>query len=153
MQLTNYTDYSLRALIALGTVAPEKLTVAQISAAYNISTHHLLKVIQHLSTLGYVETLRGQGGGVRLASEAHSLRLGQLVQSIEPELGLVGCMRQEEAPCVIEPACRLKGILASAMQHFIDELDRYTLADLLVAKPKLQRLLVLSPRNPATRTA
>jgi Rrf2 family transcriptional regulator, nitric oxide-sensitive transcriptional repressor len=146
MQLTNYTDYSLRALIALGTSGQQQLTVAQISAAYSISTNHLLKVIQRLSTLGYVETSRGKGGGVRLAREPQSLRLGQLVLSIEPELGLVGCMRSDDAKCVIEPACRLKGILAAAFQQFIAELDRYTLADLLVAKPKLQRLLVLGPR-------
>jgi Rrf2 family nitric oxide-sensitive transcriptional repressor len=143
MQLTNYTDYSFRTLIALGTVAPDKVTIAEISSAYDISLNHLLKVVQRLSALGYVETLRGKAGGVRLACDPALLRLGDVVRNLEPEIGLVGCLRAADAPCAIAPVCRLKGILADATDGFLRDLDRYTLADLLVPKPRLQRLLKL----------
>jgi Rrf2 family transcriptional regulator, nitric oxide-sensitive transcriptional repressor len=143
MQLTNYTDYSFRTLIALGAVAPDKITVAEISSAYDISLNHLLKVVQRLSALGYVETLRGKTGGVRLACNPAALRLGDVVRNVEPEIGLVGCLRAADAPCVIAPACRLKGILAGATDRFLQDLDQYTLADLLTPRPRLQRLLKL----------
>ena len=92
MQLTAHTDYAFRTLIALATVAPGKLTAAEISAGYQISQNHLLKVVQKLAELGFVETSRGKSGGIRLAVDPKSLRLGAIVRGLEPELGsLLAC--------------------------------------------------------------
>ncbi len=143
MQLTTYTDYAFRALIALGCVAPEKLTAAQIAESYDISLHHLLKVVQKLAERGYVETTRGKSGGVRLAVEPRTLKLGQIVRDMEPELGLVACLRDGDAACAILPDCSLKSILANATEHFIAELDRHTLAELIASKSRLRGLLQL----------
>lgn len=143
MQLTMYTDYALRVLMALGAVAPDKLTVGQISEAYGISLNHLLKVVQHLSALGYTETLRGKAGGVRLARAPEEIRLGAIVRELEPELGLVSCLRTGEAPCVIAPVCRLRSVLQEATARFLSELDQHTLADFLKPKARIQQLLTL----------
>lgn len=145
MQLTSYTDYAFRTLIALACVAPEKLTVGEISASYGISLNHLLKVVQRLAELGYVETTRGKSGGVRLLAEPSALRLGAVVRAMEPELGVVPCLRSGEQPCVIAPACRLKSILNEASTRFLTTLDEHTLADIIVLKPRLGRLLQLTP--------
>lgn len=144
MQLTAFTDYSLRTLIGLGAVAPEKVTVGELSAAYGISVHHLLKVVTELSALGYVETIRGKAGGARLAKPPEEIRIGELVRKLEPELGVVPCLRTGDAPCVIAPACHLKRVLASATERFLEELDRCTLAELLEPRRKLLKLLKLA---------
>lgn len=143
MQLTAYTDYTLRTLMGLGAVAPDKLTVGQLSQAYGISVHHLLKVVTGLAALGYVETLRGKAGGARLAQAPEEICIGTVVRQVEPEFGVVPCLRAREAPCVIAPACRLKHLLAGATEQFLAELDRFTLADLLEPRRKLQKLLQL----------
>jgi Rrf2 family nitric oxide-sensitive transcriptional repressor len=143
MQLTAYTDYTLRTLMGLGAVAPDKLTVGQLSDAYGISVHHLLKVVAGLAALGYVETLRGKAGGARLAKPPEEICIGTVVRQVEPEFGVVPCLRAAEAPCVIAPACRLKHLLADATAQFLAELDRCTLADLLEPRRKLQKLLQL----------
>ncbi|MEY4546996.1 MAG: hypothetical protein RL685_3191 [Pseudomonadota bacterium] len=143
MQLTAYTDYTLRTLMGLGAAAPDKLTMGQLSGAYGISVHHLLKVVNGLAALGYVETTRGKGGGARLAKAPEAINIGVLVRQVEPELGVVPCLRTGEAPCVIAPACQLKRALQGATECFLAELDRFTLADLLGPRNKLQRLLQL----------
>ena len=146
MQLTSYTDYAFRTLIALACVAPEKLTAAQISESYGISLNHLLKVVQKLSELGYVETTRGKSGGIRLAVDPKALTLGAVVRNMEPELGVVACLRASDEQCVITPACGLKAILSDATTQFLATLDRRTLADVTLAKPRISRLLQLEKR-------
>src|SRR5690606_21987158 len=119
MQLTAFTDYALRTLMGLGAVAPEKLTVGQLSDAYGISVNHLLKVVTELAALGYVETIRGKLGGARLAKSPESINIGAVVRQVEPDFGVVPCLRAGDAPCVIAPACRLKRVLASATDRFL----------------------------------
>lgn len=143
MQLTTYTDYALRTLMALAVVAPEKLTVGQVSAGYGISQHHLLKVVQQLSALGYLETIRGKSGGARLAKAPQQIRIGTVVRQVEPDLGLVSCLRSGDAPCTIAPVCRLQRILRDATEHFLAELDAYTLLDLIQPKAQIRSLLQL----------
>ena len=149
MQLTTYTDFAFRTLIALACVAPEKLTVREISESYGISLNHLLKVVQRLSELGFVETTRGKSGGVRLLSAPSALTLGAVVRGMEPELGVVPCLRTDELPCAITPACRLKSLLHDATSQFLRALDEHTLADIVVAKPRIARLLKLTPPTTA----
>ena len=144
MQLTSYTDYAFRTLIALACVAPEKLTTNEISESYDISHNHLLKVVQKLAELGYVETMRGKSGGIRLLADPRVLTLGAVVRSMEPELGVVSCLRKGEPSCAIKPACNLKAILDNVTDQFLASLDAHTLSDLTTAKPRLVRLLKLS---------
>ena len=101
--------------------------MGQISESYRISLNHLLKVVQKLSQLGYVETTRGKSGGVRLLADPSSLTLGAIVRGMEPELGVVACLRVGEQPCVIAPACKLKSILTEATTQFLATLDAQTL--------------------------
>lgn len=145
MQLTSHTDFAFRTLIALACVAPEKLTAAQISEGYDISLNHLLKVVQKLSALGFVATTRGQSGGIRLACDPSTLSLGAVLRGMEPELGVVACLRPGDVPCAITPACGLKSILNEATQGFLAVLDQHTLADVARSKTRLTSLLKLRP--------
>jgi Rrf2 family nitric oxide-sensitive transcriptional repressor len=141
MQLTQYTDYALRTLIALGLNPDGMQTVTAIADAYGVSRHHLVKVVARLAELGYVETLRGKGGGMRLARAPRDIRLGAVVRDMEAELGVVECLTQGGGHCVIAPACRLKGLLNEATGAFLETLDRHTLEDMLRQPAPVARLL------------
>ena len=141
MHLTQYTDFALRTLIALAVSPGERSTVSQVSAAYRISRHHLVKVAGRLAELGYIETMRGKGGGMRLARRPQRISIGGVVRDMEAELGVVECLTAGGGSCVIAPACRLKSMLHDATNRFLAELDQYTLADVLKSRAPLARLL------------
>lgn len=130
MRLTQYTDYSLRVLIYLGLHDDRRCTIREISEAYGISRNHLMKVVQQLAAEGFVESVRGVGGGLSLAYAPESLSVGRIVRAMEPDLGLVECMRPNNA-CVITRACALAGMLDEARRAFLSVLDAYTLGDIL----------------------
>jgi Rrf2 family transcriptional regulator, nitric oxide-sensitive transcriptional repressor len=146
MQLTQYTDYALRTLMALGLNPGGKLTVTDIAKAYGISRNHLVKVVARLAESGYVETARGGGGGMRLARAPREIRIGAVVRDMEAELGVVECLTEVGGRCVIAPVCRLKGLLQEATGAFLETLDRYTLEDVLQHPTPVARLLHIPVR-------
>lgn len=142
MRLTLYTDYSLRVLLYLGAKNPEDLsTIKAISDAYGISKNHLMKVTHELGKMGYIETIRGRGGGIRLALQPEEINIGKLVRQTEEDFYLVDCFNPESVGCVISPVCNLKGALNKALHAYIAVLDEYHLSDFLTSKDKLAALL------------
>jgi Rrf2 family nitric oxide-sensitive transcriptional repressor len=148
MRLTTYTDYSLRVLIYLGVQSEKLVTIKQISEHYGISNNHLLKVVHQLGLLGFIETVRGRNGGLRLARPASQIVIGDVVRKMEQDMALVHCFATEGridpgSDCRIMGACVLKGALAKALQAFLDVLDQYTLAELVAPKNHLAELLLV----------
>ncbi|MDE2210135.1 MAG: Rrf2 family transcriptional regulator [Betaproteobacteria bacterium] len=153
MRLTTFSDYSLRVLMYLGVQGERLATIGEVARAYGVSENHLVKVVHHLAQHGYVETTRGKGGGMRLARPPETINVGEVVRGTEGKLTLVECFDRATSDCRIEPACVLKGMLSRAVDAFFAALEGYTLADLLVTKPRLTRLLVVSDvRPPRGRT-
>lgn len=134
MRLTTHSDYSLRVLMYLGARPDRLATIEEIARAYGISENHLMKVVHRLAQHGFVETVRGRGGGLRLKGEAASIRLGAVVRAVEEDFRLVECFGSDDL-CRITDVCRLKRVLNQALGAFLSSLDGWTLAD-LVAKPK-----------------
>jgi len=130
MRLTQYTDYSLRVLIFLALNEDRRCTIREISDAYGISRNHLMKVVQQLASEGFIDSMRGVGGGLSLAREPAELNVGSIVRVMEPDLGLVECMRPGNE-CVITPACALADMLIVARRAFLEALDGYSLADIV----------------------
>lgn len=147
MRLTAYTDYSLRVLIRLALRPHSLATIAEIAKAYDISEHHLMKVVHQLGVAGYVETVRGRGGGLRLARMPADINVGEVVRRMEPDFGLVACFRGSEY-CTIESACHLAEAFRAALAAFMQVLDRYTLADLIKKPGELSVLLHVKPATP-----
>ena len=144
MQLTQYTDYSLRVLIYLSLKKPGELgTITDISEFYGISRNHLVKVVHNLATYRFIVTLRGKHGGIRLARAASDISIGEVVRLTEPNFDIAECFNKENNRCVITRMCALKNILDQARTQFIQELDRYSIADTLNKKNTLSKQIHL----------
>ncbi len=129
MQLTIFTDYGLRTLMFLAAHRDRLCNVREVADHYGVSYHHLVKVVHKLSQLGYIETLKGKGGGIRLATGAEIHRLGDLVRALEPNMDIVECFNRDTNTCRVISSCQLKHILFDAKQAFVESLNRYTLQD------------------------
>jgi Rrf2 family nitric oxide-sensitive transcriptional repressor len=142
MQLSLHSDYALRALMRLA-LEPERLvTIGEIADGYGISKAHLTKVVRSLARHGYVETVRGRHGGLRLARTPTQIRVGRVIADAEKCMALVECFDPDTDTCPITPACRLQGALHEALASFVSTLDRYTIADLVDRRSTaLRRLL------------
>jgi Rrf2 family transcriptional regulator, nitric oxide-sensitive transcriptional repressor len=153
MRLTLYTDYALRTLMYLGFAEPEQASIAEVARSYGISENHLTKVVHHLGRLGLVKTSRGRGGGLRLAQAPAQINVGRVVRQTEEDLSLVECFANDA--CVITSTCRLRNVLREALEAFLAALDRYTLADLLVAGKGRETAMLLglvAPSRPKHET-
>ncbi len=141
MQLTLYTDYSLRVLLYLGLNPRRMATITDIAQSYGISRNHLVKVVHNLATQGFIHSTRGRGGGITLARPAAEINIGDVVRHTEVSFDLVECFDQERNTCPIAAACILKSALYEARRAFMGVLDRYTLADVLENKDWLRSVL------------
>lgn len=150
MRLTAYTDYSLRVLIYLALKGDTLATISEIAKSYAISENHLMKVVHQLGVAGYVETVRGRGGGLRLAKPSASIGLGEVIRRTEPDMAIVSCFKPVNEPCAIRPSCVLKTALEEARDAFVGVLDGYTLQDLIVPRRRLARLLEIRPSRAAS---
>lgn len=130
MRLTMMTDYALRLLMYVASRQDRLCTIAEIAQAHGISEAHLMKVTHQLGLQGWIETVRGKGGGMRLALAPAQINLGAVVRGIEPDFDLVECFGASNQ-CNLTGHCRLAGVLGGAMQGFLAHLDGFTLADLL----------------------
>lgn len=144
MQLTIFTDYGLRTLMYLAAYPERRCSVREVSEHYGISRNHLVKVVHYLSQLGYIDSSKGKGGGIRLAKPAELLRIGDLVRELEPHMQLVECFDKDTNTCRISNGCQLKHFLAEAKDAFINSLNRYTLADAVRNKELFPEVIVWS---------
>ena len=143
MRLTTHTDYALRMLMYLALKPGESSTIQEIADSYGISKNHLMKVAHNLGSAGWIETIRGRGGGLRLALPPEAIDLGAVVRTTEEDLGLVECFRPSDNCCAITPACRLKRIFGEALEAFLEVLSGYSLADLIRRPKALAEILEL----------
>lgn len=131
MRLTLYTDYAFRALIYLETQQDRLVSISEVARVYGVSENHLVKVVHRLGKAGFIHTMRGRKGGLRLGRPAHEIRLGDVVRCTEDDMALVSCMQEDESHsgCILVGGCRLKQTLIKARHAFMEALDEVTLAD------------------------
>lgn len=129
MQLTSFTDYGLRTLMFLAAHPDRMSSVKEIAEHFDISRNHLVKVVHRLSQLTYIETVKGKGGGIKIAKDTMKLRLGDLISELEPNMNMVECFDPKTNTCRITQSCQLKHYLFEATTSYIDVLNQYTLAD------------------------
>lgn len=140
MKLTNFCDYSLRVLIFLG-IKGELSSIGEISGVYDISKNHVVKVVHNLVKLGYIHSVQGKNGGIKLALPPEEINLGRVVEQVEPDFNLVECFGDREDNCCISPACRLKNFFRLAQRAFLDTLKSYNLSDIIKNRSSLLSLV------------
>ncbi len=143
MYITRQTDYALRVLLYVAVQEDRMATIQEIADSYGVSKNHLMKVVHKLTKKGYLETVRGKNGGLKLGVKPVAVRIGTLVREMEPDLELVECFSATNG-CVITPACALKGIFAQGLAAFLGALDQYTLEDVLPEACRAQLLQLLN---------
>lgn len=141
MQLTQYTDYSLRVLIYLAKKAEGLSTVSEIADYHGISRNHLVKVIHNLAIKGFILTTRGRNGGMRLSRPPTDIMLGDVIRNTEPNFDIAECFNTANNCCVITPTCGLRSIFREAQMGFIRAMDKYTLADAVTRDSPIRKSL------------
>lgn len=130
MRVTKFTDYTLRVLIYLACKPNGNLTtVSQLAEAYSISVHHVRMVVHKLGQSGYIDSVQGKGGGIKLAQKPDKILIGEVVRKTEKDFFIVECF-SPQGQCPIVKACKLQHILEDALKAFLDTLNQYTLADI-----------------------
>lgn len=157
MKLTLKTDYALRTLLYLAQRPMELASIADVASHYQISENHLVKVVHELGRKGYIETVRGKGGGIRIAAKVWNASVGEIVRAMEEDFAIVECFKTAQAketgtqspkqaprasaslefahpsPCLLAGNCELQNLLAQALRAFLNELDNYPFQNLLSA--------------------
>jgi Rrf2 family transcriptional regulator, nitric oxide-sensitive transcriptional repressor len=140
MQLTYFSDYALRLVLYLAAHPERLVSVQEVSRAYVVSTHHMVKVSRLLIDRGIVAGVRGRRGGLRLKVPPEQLTIGGLVRMTEPHFNVVECFDGATNTCPIASACGMKGLLRRARSAFLDVLDEHTIAEFLPRAPALLKL-------------
>ena len=143
MRIATYSDFALRLLMYAAVKHPNYVTITEVSKAYGISKNHLMKVTHELALAGYLDTVRGRNGGLRLARSAKEINVGHVVRLTEAGSALVECFDPATNRCVITPACKLKHVLSDALEAFFVTLEQTTLAD-LISDPRSLSALYLT---------
>lgn len=135
MKLTSYTDYALRTLMYLAHNRDRLVTIGDIADEHGIAKNHLTKVVHQLGTLGYVDTVRGRNGGLRLGCEPSNINIGEVVRHTETDFFMAACFDASGPGCSYSPACSLKGLLGKATHAFLEVLDSVTLEQMTAPPP------------------
>lgn len=143
MKLTAFTDYSLRVLIYLAAEPGRRATIAEIATAFGVSEHHLTKVVHFLGKEGWLANVRGKGGGLELGMAPQAIVIGRVVRATEGTAVPAECFGDTPDNCSIARICRLRGVLAQAVEAFHAVLDEHTLADLVHNRATLAKVLMI----------
>ncbi|MBT3504691.1 MAG: Rrf2 family transcriptional regulator [Piscirickettsiaceae bacterium] len=129
MQLTKHTDYAFRVLIYLAMKPSEELaTIQEIAEYFDISRSHMMKIVQKLANAGFVQSIRGKQGGIKLGKPSEDINLRSIIELMESTLKPVDCTTQ---PCRLNPGCGLKTILFTGQRQYMEYIGQYTVSDLV----------------------
>lgn len=132
MRLTGFSDYALRMLMFAASHPDKPFTIETAARAFGASRPHLNKVANTLTRGGFLTAVRGRSGGLLLAHSPAAIRIGDVVRLTEPDFAVVECFATGNQ-CVLTGACKLSGMMGEAIAAFQATLDRYTLADIILA--------------------
>lgn len=149
MKLTSYTNYALRSLQLAALKAPALVRIDDVARIHDLSRPHIMKIVHELGKAGYLETVRGRGGGFRLARAPHEITVGDVVRLTEGPLDVVECFNPEKNTCPLIGVCVLSRKMQEATAAFLAVLDDLTIADIAANKGELmQRIAPLElPRK------
>lgn len=137
MKLTSYTNYALRSLQLAALKSPDLVRVDDVAKIHNLSRPHIMKVVHELGKAGYIETVRGRGGGFRLARDARDIVVGDVVRITEGPLDVVECFNPDKNTCPLIGVCILSKKMQEATAAFMAVLDDLTIANISANRGQL----------------
>ncbi len=143
MRMTQFSNFAVRVLMYAALNGEKPSSVPDIARAYGVSYNHMKKAAAELRRLGYLESVRGRVGGVRLTQAPGDINIGQVIRATEGDVTLVECFDADENTCPLTSECELRRALHEALSAFFAVLDGYTLADLLAPGQRISALLGL----------
>ncbi|MDI6026220.1 iron-responsive transcriptional regulator RirA [Corticibacterium sp. UT-5YL-CI-8] len=149
MRLTRQTNYAMRILMYCAANEGRLSRIPEIAASYTVSELFLFKILQPLVEHGLVETVRGRNGGVRLKKPADQISLFDVVRVTEESFAMAECFENDATECPLVDSCALNSALREALNAFFAVLAKYSIDDLVAARPNVRSLLgidMLSPR-------
>lgn len=150
MRLTSFSDFSMRVLLVAAARTPQLTTVSDVAASFGLSEAHVVKCVHQLGRWGFLETVRGNGGGFRLAKSPETIRLGDVLRNTEENFHLVECFNKETNTCRLSGYCKLQTKLGAALAAFLVALQDITLADVMLAPDVFRSAVGLEPYTPET---
>lgn len=153
MRLTRQTNYAIRMLMYCAARKGELSRVPDIARANGVSELFLFKILQPLVSGGFIETVRGRNGGIKLARPAEKISLLDVVKTTEDNFAMAECFENEMADCPLVSSCTLNSALREALNAFFAVLDKYSIEDLSDAKSGIVDLFGISELSPASASA
>ena len=139
MKLSTRGRYGLRALIDLASHEDEGAVSTQsIAQRQNISESYLEQLIRMLKKGGLVLSVRGAGGGYRLAKRASEISVGDILRCLEGSLDAVECPAIEGSDCDSANACVSKFVWKKINDAIAQAVDSVWLSELVEESHKLQ---------------
>ena len=138
MRLTTKGRYAVTAMLDLALHEDQgPITLADISMRQGVSISYLEQLFAKLRRGKLVESVRGPGGGYRLAGGAAAIRVAQIVEAVNDSMDATRCLGkgdcQDGAVCLTH---HLWSDLSARLRQFLDEIS---LAD-LVSREDIQRV-------------
>ena len=99
MRLTKFSDYAIRVLILAASRPERNITVEEAAAVYDISAAHLKKVVRALTQAGFLDGVRGPGGGYLLARTADQMRASDIILAVDEPIQTTRCSPGTPAGC------------------------------------------------------
>lgn len=150
MRLTTRTNLASRILMACAVNDGNTMRTAEIAERCNASVHHLLQVVNQLQFNGFIETVRGRNGGLKLARPMAQISIGEVFRVFEAGVPFAECFDAETNTCPLSGTCRLRSYISRALEAFYHELDLVTLSDLVEGNCGLTGLLAMAPQRDVT---
>jgi len=141
MRLTKQANYAVRILMYCAANNDELSKVATIAKVYDVSEYFLFKILQPLVEQGYLETVRGRAGGIRMAKPAADITLGEVIRAAEDKFIMADCFDDDVVSCPLLSSCAFNSALSEALAAFFAVLDSYTIEDLVVNRKRVRELL------------
>lgn len=130
MQLTRGADYALRGMTFLaGQDSLRYVRIKEISVEEDIPEKFMRKLVHILNQKGYLESVRGKNGGIRLGLDADKITMLDIIEAVEGPMALNKCLKDPNE-CDLKDLCLMCSVWSEAQRELKAVLEKYTLKDI-----------------------
>jgi len=147
MRLTTKGRFAVTAMLDLALQDEAKpVTLAGISERQGISLSYLEQLFSRLRRNGLVKSVRGPGGGYRVAKNTKDISVSEIIAAVDELIDATQCGGKEN--CHDEGRCMTHDLWASLNTKILEYLSGVTLADLVASQREGKKILFTNRREP-----